>query len=296
MSIVSLYVHYLFGKSDRKKNKGLTTPDNIVRYDDIQYGPDSKWNVLDVYRPKDAESKTLPVIVSVHGGAWVYGDKDLYQYYCMSLCQHGFAVVNFTYRLAPKYKYPSPLEDTNLVMQWIMTNANDYNLDINNIFAVGDSAGANDLGLYAAICTNLGYRNNYSFDPPENFVLRGIALNCGDYEITKELIDKDNNNRLIMQEYLGKPVTAEKLEQINVLSHITEAFPPTYLMSSNRDFLQNQYPLMDKILEEKNIRHISKFYGDESTLLSHVFHLDMRSQAAHQCNKDECDFFRSLMV
>ena len=39
---------------DTAKNKGLTTPDDIERFDDIQYVPDRKWNVLDVYRPKNA--------------------------------------------------------------------------------------------------------------------------------------------------------------------------------------------------------------------------------------------------
>ena len=32
----------------------------------------------------------------VHGGGWVYGDKQTYQYYCMSLAEKGFAVVNFS--------------------------------------------------------------------------------------------------------------------------------------------------------------------------------------------------------
>ena len=67
---------------------------------------------MDVYRPRDTDA-VIPVIVSVHGGGWGYGDKERYQYYCMSLAQQGFAVVNFSYRLASKYKFPAPLEDTN---------------------------------------------------------------------------------------------------------------------------------------------------------------------------------------
>lgn len=47
--------------------------ENILRYDDIPYGTESKWQRLDVYRPKKVNGK-LPVIVSVHGGGWVYGD------------------------------------------------------------------------------------------------------------------------------------------------------------------------------------------------------------------------------
>ena len=115
MSKISDLFRENFKKSDDIRDAGLTTPEDIVRYDDIVYGQDAEWQILDVYRPKAEEGKKLPVIVSVHGGGWVYGDKECYQYYCMDLAQRGFAVVNYTYRLAPEFKFPSSLEDTNLV-------------------------------------------------------------------------------------------------------------------------------------------------------------------------------------
>ena len=148
MSIASSLLRWAFKRGDDKRDAGLTTPEDIRRFDDLRYGEDPKWNVLDVYRPKGAEGK-LPVIVSVHGGGWVYGDKERYQYYCMSLAQQGFAVVNFTYRLAPKYKFPAQLEDTNAVFCWLMDNAETYGLDTTRVFGVGDSAGAHISGASA---------------------------------------------------------------------------------------------------------------------------------------------------
>ena len=106
MSKTSDYVRKSFKEGDDIRDAGLTTPDYVKRYNNIQYGKDSYYQTLDVYRPK-GNNNILPVIVSIHGGGWVYGDKELYQYYCMSLTQHGFAVVNFSYRLAPEAKYPS---------------------------------------------------------------------------------------------------------------------------------------------------------------------------------------------
>ena len=134
--------------------------------------------VLDVYRPKDTEGN-LPVIVSVHGGGWVYGDKELYQYYCMSIAQRGFAVVNFTYRLAPEYQFPAPMEDTNSVFAWILDNKDKYGMDVANLFAVGDSAGGQILSLYADICTNAEYAKEYDFQVPEGLKIKAVALNCG---------------------------------------------------------------------------------------------------------------------
>lgn len=74
MSETSDLIRKLFGEGDAKRDAGLTTPNDIERFDDIVYGELPEWQSLDVYRPKNAEGK-LPVIVSVHGGGWVYGNK-----------------------------------------------------------------------------------------------------------------------------------------------------------------------------------------------------------------------------
>ena len=128
MSEVSYQIRAQFTAADDARDAGLTSPADIVRFDDIQYGPDPVWNVLDVYRPAGAVG-ALPVLVSFHGGAWVYGDKERYQYFCMALAQQGFAVVNFTYRLAPEFQFPAPLEDANAVFQWIGEHAAQYGFD-----------------------------------------------------------------------------------------------------------------------------------------------------------------------
>ena len=108
-----------FGTGDKKRDAGLKTPETVERYDDISYGPHPTWNLLDVYRPKKEIGNHLPVIAIVHGGAWVYGDKDVYQYYAMSLAERGFSVVNFSYRLAPEFRYPTALEDICKAFEWI---------------------------------------------------------------------------------------------------------------------------------------------------------------------------------
>ena len=172
--------------NDAKRDAGLTTPDDIQRFDDIQYGPDPVENKLDVYRPKNTQGK-IPVIVSVHGGGWVYGDKELYQFYGMTLAQRGFAVVNFTYRLAPEVKFPAPLEDTNNVISWMYENQEEYGLDMEHVFMVGDSAGGHLCGLYSAICTNPEYAVNYTFKVQNGFVPQAVALNCGAYNPLSEV-------------------------------------------------------------------------------------------------------------
>lgn len=295
MSRMSDEVRKSFGEGDRVRDAGLTTPDDVARFDDLIYGKeDPAWQVLDVYRPKKAEGSVLPVIVSVHGGGWVYGDKGVYQFYCMSLAQRGFAVVNFTYRLAPEHKYPASLEDTNLVMHWIFANAQEYGFDTKHIFAVGDSAGAHILGLYSAICTNPACAKEYAFSVPEGFVPTAIALNCGKYKMRPEGDGIEMTDQLI-QDFLPEGGTLQELAKIDVIDHVTSAFPPVFLMTANDDFLKEQAPPMAEKLMACDIPFVYRFYGTAEHRLSHVFHCNMKTQDAALCNDEECEFFRKYL-
>lgn len=295
MSAASDMVRINFKKGDDIRDAGLTTPDDIVRYDDIVYGDDPEWQVLDVYRPKKEEGRILPVIVSVHGGGWVYGDKERYQYYCMNLAQRGFAVVNFTYRLAPEYKYPASLEDTNLVFTWILNHAEEYGFDRKHIFGVGDSAGGHNLGLYSAICTNPEYATEYAFQVPEGFAPTAVGLNCGAYVIDLEGDTTDGLTKELMADFLPEQGNKKELELINVVKHITPQYPPTFLITATGDFLKNQAPILAEKLAECEVPFVYRFYGDAEHELGHVFHCNIKTEDAKLCNNEECEFFRKFV-
>lgn len=292
MSLTSFMLRTAFRRSDDKRDAGLTTPEGIERFDDLRYGEDARWNLLDVYRPKGIEGK-LPVIVSVHGGGWVYGDKERYQYYCMSLAEHGFAVVNFTYRLAPKHKFPAALEDTNAVFHWLLRHCADYGLELSRVFGVGDSAGAQLLGLYSCLCTNPAYASGFAFSAPADFAPTAVALNCGVYEVKKS--GRKDLTTALMADYLPDKGTEAELKQNSVLQNATEAFPPAFVMTCEGDFVADQAPPLVERLKELGVAADYHYYGDKEHVLGHVFHCNMRSDDARRCNKDECDFFRSFL-
>ena len=292
MSQASEMVRTQFKENDDIRDAGLTTPEDIARYDDIVYGKDPVWQSLDVYRPKAAEGKKLPVIVSVHGGGWVYGDKERYQYYCMNLAQRGFAVVNFSYRLAPENKYPDPLEDANSVFIWLLDHAEQYGFDTEHVFAVGDSAGATDLGLYAAICTNPEYAAEYDFQPPKDFAPTAIALNCGAYHIDTS---KQDLTTQLMDDFLPEKGSEREIYLIGVANHVTGNYPPCFVMTCTDDFLKYQAPVMVEKLILENVPFEMHYYGDKKNLLPHVFHCDVKSQDAKVCNNETCEFFRKFL-
>lgn len=293
MSEASDMVRKNFKESDDKRDAGLVTPSDVVRFDDIAYGQDDD-QVLDVYRPRTAEGQRLAVIVSVHGGGWVYGDKERYQYYCMDLARRGFAVVNFTYRLAPEHKFPASLEDTNLVFGWVLSNADEYGFDAANIFAVGDSAGAHILALYAGLCTNSAFASRFPFTPPAGFMPKAVALNCGAYIIDLNSSATDDLTKELMADFLPHGGTSDELEAINVLGCVTDKYPPVFLMTCTGDFLRGQAPLLRDKLDACGVPHVSRFHSFGTKELGHVFHLKIRDEAARLCNDEECSFFACL--
>jgi acetyl esterase/lipase len=295
MSISSLIVKTMFAKGDKKRDAGLTTPSDIQRFDNISYGSHKKWHLLDVYLPKSIQGK-LPVIMIVHGGGWVYGDKEVYQFYGMSLAQRGFAVVNFSYRLAPKHKHPAQLEDVNSAVYWVLNAEDKYRFDKTNIFLAGDSAGAHLASLFTSICTDSSYAANYSFDVPSGFVPRAVALNCGVYDVNAAIDSTGKLQLNLMRDLLGRKFTPVQLEQINPCKHINQAYPPVYVMTSTGDFLVDQPPYLIQEFKKLGVEHIFKLYGSDENKLPHVFHCDMKNEDAHKCNDEECDFFREHIV
>lgn len=290
MSEISNMIRTAFAEGDERRDKGLSMPDNILRFDDIAYGDHMTWQLLDVYRPRERKEEILPVIVSVHGGGWVYGDKDKYQYYCMAMAQRGFAVVNFSYRLAPEYKFPAPIEDTNSVFSWVIHNADRFGFDPEHIFAVGDSAGAHTLARYTAICTNKSYAKQYGFQVPDRFFPKAISLNCGVYAPKPAAGEKDITQKLL-EDYLPDKGNKENWQRIKVVDFITEKFPTVFISTAVGDFLADQAVVLADKLTKANVPFQYRYYGNSDNPPGHVFHLDIRNRLGQQCIDEECMFF-----
>ena len=284
----------LWAQSDAARDAGLTEPEDVVKYRDISYGPFEKWNLLDLYIPKEnsvnanrKDTSKWPVIVSIHGGGFFYGDKELYRFYCMHLAQFGFAVVNFNYRLAPEFKFPSPLEDTMAVMEWIGKNAGRYGLDPSNVFMVGDSAGAQLVSQFSVIMTNKGYASLFGMKAPEGISLRAVSLACGTYSLASG--KRDDN---IKMDYLGDEKMLDD-PRIEVCENITADYPPVYIFTAYNDFLLTECEPMAELIRSRGVEVKSRVFGTpEAKEVAHVFHVNMRLEEGEKANVEQTDFFR----
>lgn len=282
-------------KNDDIRDAGLTTPEDIQRFDGLRYGSDEVLNTLDVYCPKGTD-KPLPTIVSVHGGGWIYGDRQRYSHYCMRLAQRGFTVVNFSYRLAPECRYPAQLEDTCRVMKWVQENAGDYFIDLNNIFMLGDSAGGQLCLQFLTMLTNPNYAAFFDFAPPKGLTVRACALNCGCYFIPVSRFFPPRRMGAMVECFLPEDYMSV-VPQLRVSKYITGNFPPAFVMTAHHDFLKKMAAPLYRKLKAKKVPCQLHIYGSkEQEEIAHCFHLNCRSDIADKCNDDECAFFRAYIV
>lgn len=297
MSFQTFMFKHMAEKNDRKRDANLVIPENIKVERDINYlDNDDEYNLLDVCYEKDAD-RLQPTIVSIHGGGYIYGTKEVYKHYCAYLASLGFTVVNFNYHLAPKAKFPSQLGEINQVLKWIEKNCEEHFIDINNIFLVGDSAGAQMCSHYAAIFTNPEFASLFDFEIPSSVKIRAIALNCGMYEFSLDAGGKGREKftQDLYRMYVGAK-DEKTLQRLDVLGHITGDYPPSFVMTSYYDFLRPNAEPMHNFLKKKGIDSQFKCYGKEGQeYMEHVCHVNMNLKEAKKINQEEVEFFKRYM-
>lgn len=124
-----------------------TAPFAAETYKDVSYGNDPVQK-FDIYIPESTATR-LPLIICVHGGAWTSGDKNNVTAIAQFLANQGFIVINTNYRLLPTFSYPAPLEDFQMLLQWINQHSAQYRIDTTRIGMSGHSAGGHLIALYA---------------------------------------------------------------------------------------------------------------------------------------------------
>lgn len=146
--------------------------DGVKRTLDIAYGPDPR-EKLDVYEPSAPATTPAPVLIFVHGGAFVGGDKKNYDNIGYYFARHGVVAVLPTYRLAPANPWPAGVEDVASAVKWTLANVAAHGGDPAKVVLFGHSAGATHVAAYAL---------EKRFQPATGSGLVGVVLGSGIYD------------------------------------------------------------------------------------------------------------------
>jgi acetyl esterase/lipase len=148
---------------------------------DLKYGPDER-HTLDIFaaEPPAAGAGPRPVLMFVHGGAFVAGNRrgpgsPFYDNIMLFAARNGLVGVNTTYRLAPQNPWPAGAQDLGAAVRWVGENIASYGGDPAKVFLMGHSAGAVHVGGYVA---------HSQFHGPKGVGLAGAILLSGLYDLT----------------------------------------------------------------------------------------------------------------
>ena len=97
---------------------------------------------INIAFPTKTKKTASPVILFIHGGGFVSGSKNSKNKQLIKFSKRGYVVASAMYRLSPKYKFPSQIEDIKLAIRFLKANAVPYDLDPTKIIVVGSSAGS----------------------------------------------------------------------------------------------------------------------------------------------------------
>jgi acetyl esterase/lipase len=143
----------MVGLSQSNPNIQFFTKGTFLR-ENIPYNNDShEKHLLDIYLPKNAKGK-IPLVVLIHGGAWLSNDKYADMGYMTktmaAIVDAGYAIASIDYRFSTEAIFPANLQDCNRAISFLYDHADKYGFDVNRFAVMGFSAGghlANMVGL-----------------------------------------------------------------------------------------------------------------------------------------------------
>ncbi len=199
-----------------------------------------------MYKPKNAENKSLPVIVYYHGGGWVIADLDTYEASPMALAEKANAiVVSVAYRQGPENKFPSAHEDSFSAYKWVVENTAEIGGNPNMIATAGESAGGNLAVAVALMARDRGVKL------PIHIV---SVYPIADGDIESPSYEKYANavplNRDFMKWFFEQYVpnwSSNNDPLINLIDADLSGLPATTIINAEIDPLENE----GKVLAEK---------------------------------------------
>ena len=241
---------------DNNRVNSQTMKENVTRLEDIPYIDDgSGEHMLDIFYPEGTKEK-LPVIIDIHGGGLMMGDKDSNRVYCSYLAERGYTVVALNYRLSPDVLYPSQVQDIMAAFKWVHDNADKYFIDLEKVYVTGDSAGGQLAYYVPLVNTSEQLQALYEVEP-SGLEIDALGLVSGMYDF------KNGFNAPLLSCYFGfdyKNSPYYNYLQPEEVLDLGE-LPPSYIVTCSRDFLHASGVYFDEILTEKKIEHQFRDWG-----------------------------------
>jgi acetyl esterase/lipase len=226
------------------QGRGPGLPDGFKVERNIPYVDGGHANqVLDIYLPETAADKPLPLVIWIHGGAWLGGSHANPS--ALFLLEEGYAVASIEYRFSQHAIWPAQAHDCKSAIRFLRANAAKYNIDPDRFAVGGESAG----GHLAALIGTSGDVADVEGDLGTTGVssrVHAVVDEFGPTDLT--LMGEQSNGRSMIQHdapdspesrLMGGPIQEkqELAKTANPLTYVDKADPPFLILHGDQDNL-----------------------------------------------------------
>lgn len=302
----ALLMRAIFDTQADKTNLALAkhVPDGIVSITGLQYDLADNDAWLDVYHPAALQNtdSMLPVIVWIHGGGLISGNRTQIGNYCKILASYGYTTVSIDYSVAPESKYPIPIRQTNAALAYLKKNASTFHIDSTQFVLAGDSGGSHIAAQMACLITDTGYVKVMNIQPAiasEN--LMGLILFCGSYNALNVELKGIGGwfFKTVLWAYSGTNQFKKDayFQTASVVDYVTEKFPPAFISAGNGDPLLSHSRELVRKLNAKQIAPDTLFFAEHhSPALPHEYQFNLDTEAGRLALDRAVQFLQILRM
>ncbi len=248
-------------------------------------------------------STDKPILINIHGGGFVSGDKSSRRYLCDLFANDGWFVINANYRLCPKVKIMDQVADVWGIIERIEKIAHKYDLDTSTIVITGDSAGAFLSAYMIAIMNSKELQEKFKIKKLPNIKFSAGILFCGVYDIDKAL-NTFKGPKMLMSNLI-ETMTGIKLKTIedikkykhydylSIIKYLNSNWCPIQLFYAKKDLLlAGESERLYSALKSHNIP-VEQHYTN-SVFENHCYHLNFGSKASKSAIKLALDYLSKI--
>lgn len=250
---------------------------------DIKYGTEYPNSYLDVHIANGDMSSDRPTYFYVHGGGWAKGDKYSVDHdYYKNILEAGYNIVSINYALSPEYNYPTALIQLTQAVLFMKEHGDEYGIDMSQVIFAGGSAGGQIVGQFVNIQTNETYAEEMGMDPvmSSNHIKATVLDSAA---LDPERMNKTENpnphydwaffqfarSHFSISSLIHD--TDENAKQGNVITHVTESFPPTFIADGNTATFPDQAKDLAEKLNNLGVTNYLYLIDRDKAILGHVF-------------------------
>lgn len=297
-----LFIHLLRkdkGTGHKKDPKNIEEiKNNLIIIHDQVYPSTYKKNTYDLYLPKD--KKNVPVIIWVHGGSFIAGDKEGTRNFGPLMASQGYAFISINYEWAPEQKFPHQIIQLSQFITYLVDELSSlYPIDIQSLILGGDSAGANIVASYIAITNHPSLQAQLPTIP--YYPIKASLLFCGPYKLDLNIENIEDKRLRFYFETIGWAYSHKKRwwktdfpKLSSPMYWMNDKFVPTYITDGSDFSFEEHAKKMVSLLEENEVYVKSRFFEKR---LPHEFQFNYTKYAeeSYQVYEDCLSFLRSVL-